>query len=169
MAKKKKITDTEAPDEHELRRDRKFSLAEAIGRDNAELLKGASPVARGRQVLLEIEHCLENHLDDPDGSLSRTLLARLEDNPPLLARHFSSPLGALAELVNEFLSQEQALFALVRDTDARWGREYQEKPRFESEGQPPHADDPYTHAGVRSRLTDLRQHIEDEPGGTGHR
>ena len=60
--------------EKEIRRQRKFSLTEALARENAGALKGASPVARGRQVLLEIDHLLENHLDDTDGSLHLSLI-----------------------------------------------------------------------------------------------
>jgi hypothetical protein len=163
MNDKKKPTDAVLPDEQDLRRGRKFSLAEALGRENADMLKGASPVARGRQVLLELEQFLETYLRDPDGSLVRTLVARLEDNPPLVARHFERPLGALVELVNQVLATDQTLVVLVRDTDARWGREYQEKPRFEKDGASPVPDDPYTRAGVREQLESLLAHLENAP------
>ena len=144
---------------------RRFELAEAIGRQNADMLKGASPVARGRQVLFEIEQFLEDRLYDPDGSLLRTLLARLRDDAPLLGRHFDHPLGALTEALGALLqptpAAKHALAELVRDTDARWGREYQERPRFESEGRPPAADDPYTTAQVRSALEELQRTLAE--------
>ena len=151
---KKTPKDSEST-EKEIRRQRKFSLTEALARENAGALKGASPVARGRQVLLEIDHLLENHLDDTDGSLHRTLLAHLELDTPLVARHFDRPAGALEEYLTAVLEQPSRLASLVRDADVRWGREYQERPHFESEGKPTHPDDPYTHAGVRRSCTDL--------------
>ena len=82
-----------------IRRGRKFTLAEAVGREAAGSLSGASPVARAKQVLLEIEHFLESHLEDPAGSLAKTILARLENDLPLLARHFDRPAGALEEFL----------------------------------------------------------------------
>jgi hypothetical protein len=146
--------------ESRIRRERKFSLAEAIGREAAGTLKGASPVALGRQALFEIEHLLESQLPDPEGSLTRTLMAKLQLDPPLLARHFERPAGALTEYLTITLGKEALLNALVRDTDARWGRENQERPHFEREGQPPHPDDPYTRAGVREMLEDLLSQLE---------
>ena len=144
-----------ASTENEIRRQRKFSLAEAVARENAGALKGASPVARSRQVLLEVDQLLATHLDDPDGSLRRTILAHLELDAPLVARHFDRPAGALEEYLAAVLDQASRLETLVRDADARWGREYQEKPHFESGGKPPHPDDPYTVAGVKGSCTDL--------------
>ena len=155
MKDSKKTPKDSGSTEREIRRQRKFSLAEALARENAGALKGASPVARGRQVLLEIDHLLENHLDDADGSLRGTLLAHLEFDAPLVARHFDRPTGALEEYLTAVLEQPSRLEVLVRDADVRWGREYQEKPHFESEGTPPHPDDPYAVAGVRRSCADL--------------
>jgi len=141
--------------ESRIRRDRKFTLAEAVGREAAGSMSGASPVARTEQILLEIEQILESRLEDPAGSLVRTILARLKLDPPLLARHFDRPTGALEEFLSVTLGSDSLLISLVRDTDARWGRDYGERPHFETEGKQPHPDDPYTRAGVRDLLTDL--------------
>lgn len=148
--KTKKITD-------EIRRERKFSLSEAIARQAPGALKGASPVARNQQMVLEIEEMLDTHLEDIPGSLKRTIASQLKHNPPLLAKHHESALDALHEYVTTILDSDSLLKALVRDTDARWGRDFQERPHFEKEGHPPSADDPYTWACVRSRLQDLLQ------------
>lgn len=145
--------------ESRIRRERKYSLAEAVGREASGSLSGASPVARAEQILLEIEHLLEVGLPDPAGSLSLTIMARLEHDLPLLGRHFENPVGALVEFLTETLGAESLLEALVRDTDARWGRDYQERPHFERDGQPPHPDDPYTNAQVRALLVDLLEDI----------
>lgn len=156
----KKTPDTPPPSiESELRRERRFTVAEAVGREAAGALKGASPVARARQVALELGELLEAELRDPEGSLGRTLLARLEGDPPLLARHFAAPVGALAELLDTLLASPALLAELVRQTDARWGRDYGERPRFQGDGSPPAADDPYTVAGVGAALTELRARL----------
>ena len=148
--------------ESRIRRDRKFTLAEAVGREAAGAMSGASPVARAEQVLLEIEHTLESRLEDSSGSLTRTILARLKINPPLLARHFDRPVGALEEFLGATLGSDSLLISLVRDTDARWGRDYEERPHFETEGNPPHPDDPYTRAGVRDLLQDLLDNLGED-------
>ncbi len=148
--------------ESQIRRDRKFTLAEAVGREAAGSLSGASPVALADQVLLEIEHLLESRLADSPGSLVRTILARLKLDPPLLARHFDRPVGALVEFLSVTLESDSLLTSLVRDTDARWGRDYAERPHFETEGKPPHPDDPYTRAGVGSLLKDLLENLGED-------
>lgn len=145
--------------EREIRRDRPFDLAEAIGRAAGGSLKGASPVPAGRQLLLEAKALLQARLDDADGALTDTLLARLADDPPLLDRHRGMPAAALRELLDGLLSRETLLADLVRETDARWGRAYDERPRFELPGRPTAADDPYTLAGVHVRLTALRDRL----------
>jgi len=134
---------------------RRFTLSEAVGRAAGDALKGASPVAATRQALAELRNMLEIHLDDPEGSLRRTILARLENDPPLLATHVKAPAAALAVFLKRILDNEENLFSLVRDADARWGRDYDEKPRFETSDGITAPDDPYTRAGVRTLLVRL--------------
>ncbi len=134
-----------------------FDPAAVVGRAGAGALRGASPVPAAQQALLEAGRLLETHLADGEGSLARTLLARLADEPALLARHRERPAGALAELADKLLAEPLLLAELVRETDARWGRDYDERPRFEAPGRPPAPDDPYTEAGVRDLLLALRR------------
>jgi hypothetical protein len=152
--------------EAEIRRERKFSLTEAVAREAGGSLKGASPVARTQQLLQQIKEILDRKLPDSEGSLIRTIIARLEGNPPLLARHFDRPEAALSELLSGLLDSPANLEILVRQADARWGRDYDERPHFERDGSPPHPDDPYTRAGVRALLqalhTSLNQTQSDQ-------
>ncbi len=163
MKNKKKIQEDAARTEREIRRERKFSLAEAVGREAAGALKGASPVAPARQVLLEIENILETGLRDPEGSLLRTLLARLKNNPALLADHFGDAPGALRSFLAPILASRSTLDTLVRDTDARWGREFQEKPIFDRPGHPVRTDDPYTPGSVAASLQELLDRLKEVP------
>jgi hypothetical protein len=139
---------------------RPFSLAEAVGRAAGDALRGATPVPGTRQTLLGIGHLLEGSLADAEGSLGRTILARLADDLPLLARHEGRPAAALAAFLDRVLADDGDLETLVRDTDARWGREYDERPRFEVAGRAPAPDDPYTLAGVRAALVRLRRGLD---------
>lgn len=138
------------------RRGRTFDVQALVGREAAGTLKGASPVPAGQQALLAIRTLLEARLPDTEGSLTRTLLARLADAPELLDRHRDHPEAALAQILDRVLSTPAELSELVRLADARWGREYDERPRFDREGRPPAPDDPYTEDGVRALLRDLR-------------
>ena len=155
MNDKKKINDNTASTEEEIKRGRKFSLADALGSEAAGALKGASPVAPMTQTLLEIENILETRLYDPEGSLQSTIMARLEHDQPLIARNFGNPAAALKEFLAPTLKSKSALASLVRDADARWGRDYGERPHFNSPDQPAHADDPYTPESVEAILQEL--------------
>ncbi|NQZ65375.1 MAG: hypothetical protein HRT59_25880, partial [Crocosphaera sp.] len=39
--------------------------------------------------------------------------------------------------------------------DFQWGKMYDERPYFQSPGQPPHPDDEYTHESVEEKLKSL--------------
>lgn len=145
--------------EREALRRRPFDLATAIARAGAGNLKGASPVPAARQLVLAVTALLSARLPDSEGSLARVLAARLEDDPNLLDRHRGAPAAALAELLDRALATPTSLAELVREVDARWGRDYDERPRFEAIGRPPAPDDPYTLECVRALLTALRDSL----------
>ncbi len=138
---------------------RKFSMSEAIGRAGKGTLKGASPVSPSVQLLLRIKKILETRLYDNEGSLTRTILASLETNVPLLAKHRDNPESALQEYLEQILGSNSNIKHLVRDADARWGRDYDERPYFEKPGQEANPEDPYTNEGVEQSLKLLLEQI----------
>ncbi len=138
---------------------RKFSLSEAIGRAGQGTLKGASPVSPSVQLILGIQDYLEINLPDQEGSLIRTILSQLEANLPLLAEHHGNPQAALRHYLKQVLNSETNLKHLVRDTDARWGRDYYEQPFFEKPGQPVNPEDPYTNEKVEILLKLLAKQL----------
>jgi hypothetical protein len=141
--------------EREIRADRKFTLAEAIGRmAGPGMMKGASPATGKQQVVAEIQEYLRRHLADSAGALSDVLLRQVTESE-LLLNGFDQPLVALAGHVRQVLGSEYALKELVREADVEWGRAYGERPRFEMAGCPPGPDDPYTLESVRTALTQL--------------
>lgn len=148
-------TQEDADLEREVRSQRKFSIAEAIGRQNADLLKGASPVTLKRQAELQIEHYLESALEDPEGALQVVLLRRVRESALLLESGYEAPLAALAGAVERLLGSEPRLQRFVTAIDAEWGRIYSERPYFEGQGRTPDRRDPYTIASVRATLASL--------------
>lgn len=148
-------TPEDADLEREIRSGRKFSIAEAIGREGGDLMKGASPVTRKRQAEFEIEEYLECHLHDSEGALRAVLLRRTRESSSLLEPGFDEPLAALAQVTGRLLGSEARLRHFVAAVDAEWGRIYGERPYFEREGRPPRRGDPYTVDSVRDALEQL--------------
>jgi hypothetical protein len=82
--------------------------------------------------------------------MTRTLLDRHRGAPPLRRWRNCSTVP---------WPVPRALADLVREVDARWGRDYDERPRFEAPGRPPAPDDPYTIESVRALLEALRDSL----------
>lgn len=148
-------SDADQAIEQEIRQGRKFSLADAIGQEGSDFLKGESPVPKLVQVKNELQGFVNNYLDDAAGALQATLLETIQTDDVVCSRHFDAPLQALTEILQPLLTQDAYLREFVRRVDMRWGQMYDERPHFERPGHPPHPDDEYTIASVRSQLQAL--------------
>jgi hypothetical protein len=158
MSDDKQLSEGDAELEKEIRRERKFTLGEAIGRlAGPGAMKGISPVTRLRQADLEIESWLESHLVDT-GGLAIVLHREIKESEILL-NHLDQPLVALAGYCQQVLESDYLLKELVRSADTEWGRMMLERPHFEKEGSPPHPEDPYTIVSVRKTLSDLLEQL----------
>jgi hypothetical protein len=155
-------SESDAELEREIRKDRKFSLTEAIGRlAGPGSMKGASPIARRQQVETEIHACLTRHVNDAGSPLHTVLLRQIKASE-LLLNNFDQPLVILASYIRQVLGSDYLLKELVRATDVEWGRAFEERPHFEKEGHAPHADDPYTVESVRTCLSQLIEKLAAE-------
>jgi len=138
--------------ESEIRKGRKFSLSEAIGRmAGPGAMKGVSPISRKQQSASVIEIYLNHHLRDSGGALRSVLITRVKESD-LLLQGYEQPLVVLAAYVQRVLDSEFRLHELVREADVEWGRVFGERPHFEREGHTPHPDDPYTFESIRRML-----------------
>ncbi len=147
------------PPEREILRGRTFGLDDAIARAAGGSLKGASPVAAHDQAVFALRNYLEVHLPDPEGSLRSTLTARIDGNPPLVANYDFDVKKILDAVLDQVLKSNNELTELVREVDARWGRDYGERPYFERPNQQPDPDDPYTVDKVKRQLKILRRNL----------
>jgi hypothetical protein len=148
-------SDKDAELQREIRADRKFSLAEAIGRmAGPGMMKGASPVPPQQQAEGAIADFLNCHLTDAGGVLAGVLLRGVMQSD-LLLDNFDRPLAALAAYLQRVLGSDYLVKEIVRQADVEWGQEYGERPHFERPGEPPDPNDPYTHVSVRAALTQL--------------
>ena len=151
----KKRSEADVELEREIRRERKFTLAEAIGRlAGPGAMKGESPITRLKQAEVEIENWLRVHISDAGGALEVVLLRQVKGST-LLLNNFEQPLVVLASCCQRVLGSDYLLRELVRDADVEWGRVMGERPYFEKEGSPHHSDDPYTVESVRNVLAGL--------------
>jgi hypothetical protein len=154
-----KHADANAKIEREIRRERKFSLADAIGQlAGPGAMKGESPIARMQQAAVEIETWLRYRMADAGGALQVVLLRGVTESE-LLLKNFEKPLIVLVGYIQRILDSEYLLKKLVGEADIEWGRTLGERPHFEQEKSPPDADDPYTFASVRSTLSGLLKEL----------
>jgi hypothetical protein len=144
--------------EQEIRAQRKFTLAEAIGRLGGGMIKGTSPVSAKRQAELVIERFLTSDLLDSEGAL-RIVLNRTVRESEIFMLHYDQPLESLARLLERLLDSENRLRRFVNQVDAEWGRINSERPLLEIEGRPAHPDDPYTLASVKQKLATLLERL----------
>lgn len=153
-------SEADAELEREIRRDRKFTLSEAIGRlAGPGMMKGVSPIARRQQVETEIEEYLRRELTDSGDALRVVLLRHVKGSEALL-NNYEQPLRALALCLHSIIDSDCLLKELVRAADTEWARILGERPYFEREGVPPHPDDPYTVESVRSKLSKLLEKLK---------
>jgi hypothetical protein len=153
-------SDADSEIEREIRKGRKFTLAEAIGRlAGPGAMKGESPIARMQQAEVEIGTWLSGHLADAGGVLNVVLLRGVKGSE-LLLNNFDQPLIVLGSYCQRILASEYRLKELVREADIEWGRVFGERPHFEQEGSPPDPDDPYTVESVRNILCDLLRQLD---------
>lgn len=152
-------SESDAELEREIRRERKFNLAEAIGRMvGPGAMKGESPITRLQQAEMEIASWLRIHLKDT-GELEVVLHRDIKESELLLNNLDQPPLGVLARHCQRILDSDYLLGELVRNADVEWGRTMDERPYFEKEGSPAHPDDPYTIESVRNTLSGLLKEL----------
>ncbi|MEM9903739.1 MAG: hypothetical protein AAF921_01780 [Cyanobacteria bacterium P01_D01_bin.44] len=137
-----------------LRRDRKFSLAEAIGREGASFLKGESTIPRPLRAIAHINLLIAEHLQDSQGALEPVLKIWVKTDVRV-SQHLDEPCTALCKILTSILDSEEILFEFSRQVNVRWGEIYDERPHFQKLGQPPHPQTAYAHATVRKTLLTL--------------
>jgi len=155
----KERSEADAELEREIRKGRKFNLAEAIGRmAGPGAMKGQSPVPRLQQAEVEIASWLNTHLKDAGGALKDVLHREVKESE-LLLKNFDHPLVVLADYCQQVLESDYLLKELVRNADVEWGQTMGERPYFEKEGSPRDPNDPYTIESVRHVLLELRSQL----------
>jgi hypothetical protein len=154
----KRRSEADAELEREIRKGRKFSVAEAIGRmAGPGAMKGVSPIPREQQAVAEIENWLGQHMPAGNGELQAVLLRNVKESD-LLLNNYDQPLAVLASYCRRVIDSDSRLKELVREADVEWGQVFGERPHFDKEGSPD-PDDPYTFESVRKTLSALVEQL----------
>jgi hypothetical protein len=155
-------SESDAALEREIRRGRKFSLNEALGRMGGQgMLKGGSPVPPQQQAEFEIGLYLRDHLSDASGVLPVVVLRRVKQSE-LFLHNRNEPLHVLSDYVGRLLQSPDLLKELVREADMEWGQVIGERPYFQQEGHASSPDDPYTFESVRADLSRLLESLRSD-------
>ncbi len=139
---------------------RKFSLAEAIGREGGDFLKGESPVPKLVQATTEINTFIALNLQDSSGALQAVLQTWISTDEAGVSQNLDEPLQSLKQILDKIINNTELLYELVRQVDFQWGKMYDERPYFQSPGQAPHPNDEYTHESVEEKLITLLDKLE---------
>jgi hypothetical protein len=141
---------------------RKFSLAELIGREGGDFLKGESPVPKITQIKAEINLFISNNLRDLSGGLQAVLHDWVNADDRKISSYQNTPLIALSLIIQELLDNDNLYYEFVRQVDLKWGQMNKQRPYFQSPGQTPHPEDEYTYESVRKKLIDLLEIINNK-------
>ncbi len=152
--------DIRLPDtlQHDIRMQRKFSLAEAIGREGGSFMKGESTIPRPLRAIAKINQFIITHLNDPASALSTTLQS-WASHDIRLSRQLDTPLVALDQMITSLLLEPTSFGEFARQVAIAHSKLTGDRPYFQRPDQPPHPDADYTHASIRAQLTDLQQHL----------
>lgn len=147
--------------QHEIRQGRSFSLADAIGKEGRDFLKGHSPVPRLVQARRTIIVFISRHLEDRAGALQATLIHWVESDDARVSQYMQSPLHALVAILESILQTPSTLHELTRQASVQWGQMTDERPRFQQPGYPAHPDAEYSHESIHQSLTGLLSQVQD--------
>ena len=158
-----KNSDRDLAIQREILSGRKFSLAEAIGREGGSFLKGDSPVPKQEQAIAQINGFIKKNLSDPPGALVAVLCVWVKTDLRVPA-NLNSPLVALNQILSSIIDNQNLLYEFVRQVDFKWGQIYDERPYFQKAepGQPAHPNDEYTHESVRLQLIELLDIVKSQ-------
>ena len=147
--------------QREILRERKFSIAEAIGREGGNFIKGHSPIPRLDQVISLLTVFIRNNINDSSRVLMTVLQTIVKNDRMRVAESIEKPMAYLHALIKSYVDNRELLYELTREVDFKWGQINGEKPHFQKPGEEPHPDDEYSHEIVEEKLKGLLKNIEE--------
>ena len=145
----------------EIRGQRKFSIAEAIGREGGSFLQGESAIPRPLRAAAEVNRFIGDRASDPAGALATTLQTWASDDIRL-SRQLDTPLVALAQIVESLLSEPTTFCEFARQVAIAHAQMTGDRPYFHPLNGLPHpaaAEAKVTHEAIKTELTALYQRL----------
>ncbi|MEL6468272.1 MAG: hypothetical protein AAFQ74_00960 [Cyanobacteria bacterium J06623_4] len=143
----------------EIRSERPFSLAEAIGREGGSFLKGESAIPRPLRAIATINQFLSTYLTNPSDALATTL-STWASQDIRVSRQLDTPLTALSQILDSLLSEPATFCEFARQVAIAHSQLTGDRPHFQQPGKPPHPDAEHTHASIRQALSDLQHQLQ---------
>ncbi|MGC1527221.1 MAG: hypothetical protein WA783_14330 [Phormidesmis sp.] len=138
----------------EIRLARKFSLAEAIGREGGSFMKGESAIPRPLRAATELNRFIATHLREPTGALATTLYT-WSSHDIRVSRQLDTPLVALAQIIESLLTEPTIFLEFARQVAIAHSRLTGDRPYFQQPGQLAPPDAEHTHQSITQALTAL--------------
>lgn len=144
----------------EIRAERKFSLAEAIGRESGSFMKGESAIPRPVRAANEIKQFIANHSSEPSGVLA-TELANWCIADIRLSRQLETPLTALSQVIESLLNESTSFYEFYRQVAIAQSKMTGERPYFQQPDQPPHPRAEHTHSSIYNYLLKIAKLLQE--------
>ncbi|MEL6602242.1 MAG: hypothetical protein AAFP20_03325 [Cyanobacteria bacterium J06614_10] len=157
----KPVTPLSSDLQAEIRSERPFSLAEAIGREGGSFLKGESTIPRPLRAIAAINQFLSTHLTAPSDALATTL-STWASQDIRVSRQLDTPLTALSQILDSLLSEPATFCEFARQVAIAHSQLTGDRPHFQQPGKPPHPDAEHTHDSIRQTLSDLQHQLQIE-------
>lgn len=147
--------------QREIRAERKFSLAEAIGRESAGFMKGESAIPRPLRATNAIKQFITAHLTDPTSALSTTLQSWATEDIRV-SRHLDRPLIALTQILDSTLAEPTTFCEFARQVAIAQANLTGERPHFQQPNSIPHPNAHYTHSTIEAELLALLESLNKQ-------
>ena len=144
----------------EIRQGRKFSVAEAIGREGGSFLRSSEAIPRPLRAIAQLNQFLDRHLHDSEGALKPTLQRWLQGDERF-SQNLDLPLLVMSEVLVE-LAQPPVLYEFARQVNVHWGQIYGDRPYFQLPGQPAHSEAAYSHESIQAALNQVQAQLWQE-------
>ncbi|MEL6779396.1 MAG: hypothetical protein AAFO06_19300 [Cyanobacteria bacterium J06597_16] len=145
--------------EREIRLGRKFSMAEALGREGGSFMKGESTIPRPLRAKHTINQFITQHLRDPSSALSTTLQT-WTNNDIRVSKQLDTPLIALAQILESLLGEAVTFSEFSRQVAIAQSHITGDRPYFQAPGSEPHPNADYTHHTIQTELLELLATLE---------
>ena len=145
----------------EIRAQRKFTLAEAIGREGGNFMKDASAIPRPLRATAEINQFITTHFPDPSAPIS-TILQSWTKEDIRVSRHLDAPLIALSQIIESLLNEPTTFQEFFRQIAIAQSHLTGDRPHFQQPNQPPHPGAIYSHKSIRQQLAKLLEKVQQE-------